>query len=126
MVVKPFFLTYFRVTYDEKTFSFEDFCEQLGLDLQETKDYGATDNIYIGYHYATTEDLNEMVRTSLKDLFGKEEILAKLKEKYNLKYTLERVPTVSNNYRLNLSLANDIIAFLYKTGSSDNLDYFVD
>ena len=69
-----------------------------------------------------------MVRVTLKDLFGKEEILLSLKEKYALEYYLERVPTLeSDSERPNqcLSLDFDIIEFLYKTRTRDDLDYYV-
>ena len=87
---------------------------------------GTEDHIFIGYHYDYKEDVNEMVRYSLKDLFGKEEILLKLKNKYNLTYKLERVPTLFKKRRINISLSPDIIEFLYKTQTIDDLDYFID
>lgn len=125
-MVGPCFLTYFLVHYDPNNFSFEDFCTQLDYSIDDAKNYGTEDDIFIGYHYGFVSDLNEMVRDTLKQLFGKEDILLKLKEKYNLEYKLERVPTVSKNYTLNLSLAPDIIEFLYKTQTIDDLDYFID
>ena len=132
MDIKPYLLTYFLVEYNKKNFSFEDFCGQIGLDVQETKDNGAENEdddiayIYIGYNYDFNENLNVLFRESIKNLIGKEDILVKLKEKYNLKYTLERAPTVSNNYRLDISLEEDIIAFLYKSQSKDDIDYFIE
>ena len=120
------FLTYFSIKYDPKNFSFEDFCKELNLDIQETMENGTEDHIFIGYHYDYKEDVNEMVRYSLKELFGKEEILLKLKNKYNLTYKLERVPTLFKNKRINISLSPDIIEFLYKTQTIDDLDYFID
>ena len=120
------FLTYFLVHYDPQNFSFEDFCNELDLDLEETKLHGTEDDIYIGYHYDYKEDVNEMVRHTLKDLFGKEEKLLKLKNKYNLTYKLERVPTLFKNRRINVSLSPDIIEFLYKTQTIDDLDYFIE
>ena len=94
------FLTYFSIKYDPKNFSFEDFCKELSLDIQETMENGTEDHIFIGYHYDYKEDVNEMVRYSLKELFGKEEILLKLKNKYNLTYKLERVPTLFKKRRI--------------------------
>lgn len=120
------FLTYFSVHYDPQNFSFEDFCNELGLDLKETQESGTEDHIFIGFHYDYVEDVNIMVRNSLKTLFGKEEILVKLKEKYNLTYKLQRVPTLFVNRRINVSLDRDIIEFLYKSQTIDNLDYFID
>lgn len=120
------FLTHFIVKYDPNTFSFEDFCKQLNLNLKETKNNGTEDSVFIGYHYDYKEDVNDMVRYTLKDLFSKEETLLKLKEKYNLTYKLKRVPTLLKKRRINVSLSSDIIAFLYKTQSIDDLDYFID
>ena len=120
------FLTYFSIKYDPKNFSFEDFCKELSLDIQETMENGTEDHIFIGYHYDYKEDVNEMVRYSLKELFGKEEILLKLKNKYNLTYKLERVPTLFKKRRINISLSPDIIEFLFKTQTIDDLDYFID
>ena len=120
------FLTYFLVKFDPQTFSLDDFCNQLGLDYQKTSDFGTEEALFIGYHYDNKDDLNEMVEESLKDLFGKEEILLNLKKKYNLTYSLERVPTVSNKQHVNLTLNDKIIAFLHNTQSSDDLDYFIE
>ena len=122
----PCFLTYFLVNFDPETFSFEDFCTQLDYSIEDAKNYGTEDDIYIGYHYNFVSDLNIMCRETLKQLFGKEETLVKLKEKYNLTYKLVRVPTISKNYSLDISLAPDIVEFLYKSKSSDSIDYFID
>ena len=68
------------------------------------------------------------MRESLKDLFGKEQILAELRKKYCLEYYLERVPTMvaySDMPNQLLSLDDDIIAFMYKTGTHDDFDYFL-
>ena len=53
------FLTYFSIKYDPKNFSFEDFCKELSLDIQETMENGTEDHIFIGYHYDYKEDVNE-------------------------------------------------------------------
>ena len=65
-----------------------------------------------------------MLRETLKDLIGKEEILLELKNKYNLEYYLERVPLLINDASyFKLSLDDDIIEFMYKTKTKDDLDY---
>ena len=82
----------------------------------------------IGRNEIYNVDINEMVRYTLKDLFGKEEILLELKEQYNLKYYLERVPQLhadTTNVNPILSLAPDIVEFLYKTQTIDDLDYYI-
>ena len=124
----PTSLTYFRVHLGNKPFDLCDFCERLGLDYEYLKDYGTDVTVHIGECYDFDMDINVMLRKSLKDLFGKEEILVELKNKYALEYYVERVPTlVSDSDRPNqfLSLDSDIIEFMYKTGAHDDLDYFV-
>lgn len=69
-----------------------------------------------------------MIRKTLKELFGKEDILLELKARYELEYFLERVPLISldNDKQFpNLSLDEDIVEFMYKTRTIDDLDYFI-
>ena len=119
--------TYFRVSYDEN-FDMKDFCQKLDLDYEHQKRYGTDEYMEIGSNYFYQQDVNQMVRQTLKDLSGKEKILLELKQKYNLKYTLERVPTINTRSQEpmpKLSLDDDIIEFLYKIGAKDDLDYFI-
>lgn len=124
----PQCMTYFRVHYGNKPFDMRDFCERLGLDYEYAKDYGTDVTLHIGENYCFDVDINVMLRESLKDLFGKEQILAELRKKYCLEYYLERVPTMvaySDMPNQLLSLDDDIIAFMYKTGTHDDFDYFL-
>ena len=121
-------LTYFRVLFDER-FDLEDFCQQLGLDFEVLKDFCEEDWLEVGRNEVYNVDLNVMVRETLKDLFEKEKILLELKRKYHLTYYLERVIHIyadtENNINPILSLAPDIVAFLYKSDTEDDLDYYV-
>lgn len=121
-------LTYFRVLFD-KDFDLEDFCQQLGLDFEVLKDFCEEDWLEVGRNEVYNVDLNVMVRETLKDLFEKEKILLELKRKYHLTYYLERVIHIyadtENNINPILSLAPDIVAFLYKSDTEDDLDYYV-
>ena len=121
-------LTYFRVLFDER-FDLEDFCQQLGLDFEVLKDFCEEDWLEVGRNEVYNVDLNVMVRETLKDLFEKEKILLELKRKYHLTYYLERVIHIyadtENNINPILSLAPEIVAFLYKSDTEDDLDYYV-
>lgn len=124
----PTCLTYFCVYIGNKPFDLKDFCERLSLDYEYIKDYGTDVTVHIGENYEFDIDINAMLRKSLKDLFGKEEILVEMKKKYALEYYIERVPTLVADGEIPnqlLSLDSDIIEFMYKTGAHDDLDYFV-
>ena len=119
--------TYFMVRYDEN-FDMKDFCQKLDLDYEHQKRYGTDEYMEIGSNYFYQQDVNQMVRQTLKNLFGKEDVLLELKEKYNLQYSLERVPTINTRSQEpmpKLSLDNDVVEFLCKIGAKDDLDYFI-
>ena len=118
-------LNYFRVLYDEK-FDMIDFCKCLGIDYEYYKNYGTDVSMEIGRNEIYDVDINKMVRITLKDLFGKEDVLVMLKEKYNLEYYLERVLGIyCDSVHPILSLDADIIEFLYKSKTIDDLDYYI-
>ena len=120
-------LTYFLVKYDDN-FDMKDFCEKLNLDYEYCSRFGTECTLEIGRNELFDSNINVMVRKSIKDLIGKENILLELKEKYNLEYFIERVPIIKkeNKPYLKLSLEDDIIEFMYKSKTSDDLDYFID
>ena len=123
-------LTYFLVDIKEPSgFDLRDFCNQLGLDYENTELFSTEESIELGRNEIYDRDCNVMLRKTLKDLLGKEDILSALKEKYSLDYTLERVPIIHTDAeadeQIRLTLADDIIAFMYKTGTHDDLDYFL-
>ena len=117
-------LTYFLVKYDINNFDMKEFASKLSLDYNLLVYFSTDSTIEIGRNEFYQNDINIMIRETLKDLFGKEDILLELKNKYNLEYYLERVPLLLNddNY-IKLSLDIDIIEFMYKTKTIDDLDY---
>ena len=128
--MEKYCLTYFLVYADAKTFDFADFWGALGLDFDKMQDWtvinDGVQSVEIGRNEVYDDDVNVMIRRTLKDLFGKEEILASLKTKYNLEFWLERVPIIlvgENKPRQKLSLDADVITFMHKTGTRDDLDY---
>ena len=126
--MNPYCLTYFLVEYDESTFDMRDFCTQLSLDFNEIERFSADGYMEIGRNEFFDLDVNVMLRRTLKDLLGKEAILLDLKEKYALKYTLERVPLLQateNAPYQRLSLDEDILRFMYLCKVKDDLDYHI-
>lgn len=118
-------LTYFRVEFSEG-FCVKDFCESLKLTKNEVDYSSEKKRLIIGRNERFNINVNEMLRVTLKDLLGKEELLFTLKEKYGLTYYLERVPSLSvSEVNPILSLEEDIIRFLYLTKTIDDLDYYV-
>ena len=114
-------LTYFLVKYSNDNF-IEDFCQQLNLDYENVKRFGTEETLELGRNEIYDHDINVMIRKTIKDLIGKEDTLLELKEKYNLEYYIERVPIIDGSHQI-LSLSDDIIEFMYKTKTKDDLDY---
>ncbi len=72
--------------------------------------------------------VDEMTAHTLHNLIGNEDKLVALKQKYNLTYTLEIIPKIdhaSNQSNPCLSPADEVIAFLYKSQTSLDIDYYV-
>lgn len=106
----------------------KDEVEQAIIDALGVKPVFDCHSFEIGRNEAYSVYVSDMCRITLKDLFGKEELIVEFKKKYNLSTTLEIVPfIVSNSEEPNqcLSLDDDIIEFLYKTGTQMDLDYYV-
>ena len=82
----------------------------------------------IGHNEAYSVYVSDMVRVTLKDLIGKEQAIVELKRRFNLSTCLEIVPYIaadSDEPNQCLSLDDDVIEFLYKTGTSMDLDYYI-
>ncbi len=82
----------------------------------------------IGYNGNFNVDVNEMVRVSLKDLFGKERKIKELQKKFPVSTVLEIIPQIIVNNKQPkpyLSLERDIISFLHKSNTILDLDYYV-
>ena len=98
--------------------------EQLGITPQWKRHH-----FVIGLNEEYNVDVNEMLRWTLKDLFGKEQKLLEMKNRFSLTTTLEIVPHIvvdCGEPSQILSLDSDIIAFLYKSGTAVDLDYYVE
>ena len=121
-------LTYFLVKFDKDNFDKKEFCDKLGFTLDYVDYWGTDCTIEIGRNEIYDEDINVMIRQSIKDLLGKEDALVYLKQKYGLFYAIERVPLILKNrkFKQKLSLDEDIIEFMYKTKAVDDLDYFIE
>ena len=82
--------------------------------------------LLIGFNFDYDVDVNKMLRITLKDLFGKEDKLKLLQEKFSVPITLEIVPYIeyqSNEPKQILSLERDIIEFLHKSDVKMSLFY---
>ena len=82
----------------------------------------------MGFNDKYEADVNEMLRVTLKDLFGKENKIRELQEKFSVDAVLEIVPQIATDsdkpYQL-LSIADDVIDFLYKANVTHDMDYYV-
>ena len=115
--------TYFYI-HSEQEIDIEVLSKKLSLELAK-KDANA---VKIGFCDEYDVNINNMLRKSLKDLFGKEKVLVELKQQYNLEYFLARVPEIyseSDEPNQILSLEPDIIKFLCETETIDDLDYYI-
>ena len=84
--------------------------------------------IEIGRCNTYSVNLNDMYRETLAPLFGKERILADLRDRYALSYYLVAVPEILRDAeapRPILSLEPDIVEFLYRSGTEHDLDYYI-
>lgn len=126
--MNPYRLTYLLVEYDESTFDLRDFCNRLSLNFDELQRFCADGTMELGRNELFDLDINVMLRRTLKNLLGNEDILLALKEKYALTYTLERVPLLQaaeNAPHQRLFLDEDILRFMYLCKVKDDLDYHV-
>ena len=127
--------TYFLVVgeFDPKAF-----CRELGITPTRTVRRGepqgargipaAHDRVEIGYNDRYRVNVNEMIRKTLSELAGKTDLLAELRRRYDLTYFLEIVPEIasgSDEPTPILSLDEDIVEFLARTGARHDLDYYV-
>ena len=121
-------LTYFYVdTSKSNNFDAQAFVSQLQLCPQDVE-IRNNGGIRIASNTNYNVDINAMVRTTLASIWDKRTQLVELKNKYNLTYYLARVPHIYSSCdqpKPLLSLDADIVAFLYETGTLDDLDYYV-
>ncbi len=86
------------------------------------------DDYIIGYNDTYNVDINKMIRHTLRDIIGKAELLNKMRVRLSLEYYLVVVPKIdseSDEPNPLLSLDNDIIEFLCKSGAQHDLDYYI-
>lgn len=96
-------------------------------DVRVTEKDGTT-KIDVGYNDTYSTDINDMLRVTLSELFGKEERLRELKSTLSLDYYLVTVPELakdSDEPHPILSLDSDIIEFLYRSKTVHDLDYYI-
>jgi hypothetical protein len=88
----------------------------------------AKDRFEIGRCRTYSVNVNDMYRRTLSRLFGKERILSDLRDRYALSYYLVAVPELVHNSEEAppiLSLEPDIVEFLYRSGTEQDLDYYI-
>ena len=71
----PYCLTYLLIEYQPDNFDLQDFCAQLSLDFVQTQRFSADGFIELGRNELFDKDVNVMLRESLKNVLGKEDIL---------------------------------------------------
>ena len=117
--------TYFRICGNVNS---GEILNELELtDVRVTEKDGTT-KIAVGYNDSYAVDINDMLRVTLSELFGKEERLSELKSELGLDYYLVIVPELvakSDEPHPILSLDSDIIEFLYLSKAEHDLDYYI-
>lgn len=106
----------------------KDKVEQAIIDQLGVKPVFNRRSFEIGCNEAYSVHVSDMVRVTIKGLKGKEEEIIDIKRRFNLTTCLEIVPyIVADSEQSNqcLSLDDDIIEFLYKSGTAMDLDYYI-
>lgn len=106
----------------------KDEVEQAIIELLGVKPVFNRHSFEIGRNEAYSVNVSDMVRVTLKDLKGKEQEILNIKRRFMLTTCLQIVPHIVADSELPnqcLSLDDDIIAFLHKSGTSMDLDYYV-
>ena len=119
-------LTYFLI-YSKRMIDMKIIVEALGLS-EDVISKMTEQSLEIGRCDKYDVNINNMIRTTIKSLVGKKDILLALKEKYNLEFYLSKVVMLdvkSNIPNPILSLEGDVIEFLYKTNTIDDIDYYL-
>lgn len=116
--------TYFSVGFDGNAEELERFIvDNLGVTPGRDGRY-----FIIGGNSRYSPDVNKMLAVTLKDLFGKEDKIKEMQEKFSVTCALEIVPYIASSSEKppqNLSLNAEIIDFLYNSGTAMDLDYYV-
>lgn len=106
----------------------KDEVEQAIVELLGVKPVWFRHSFEIGRNEHYKVYVSDMIRVTLNKLFGKEEQILEIKKRFNLTTSLIIVPYIAADSELPnqcLSLDDDIIAFLHKSGTSMDLDYYI-
>lgn len=121
--------TYFYVS---GKISFLEFVQKLNLPvncinlIKDSSDEDENTALSIGRNDIYDVYVDNMLKISLKHLFGKEHLLKELKEKYNLTYYLSVVPTmIVNEINQSLFISKEIIEFCYKSNTEIDIDLYL-
>lgn len=82
----------------------------------------------IGLNDKYDVDVNVMLRKTLHNLFGKEELIKLMQKKFSVETVLQIVPyiaTESDKPNQYLSPESDVIGFLYKSDTAIDIDYYI-
>lgn len=82
----------------------------------------------IGYNDTYDIDVNQMLHVTLKDLFGKQDQIRELQQKFPVTTVLEIIPHIiadSEEPKQCLSPDRDILDFLSESGTALDLDYYI-
>lgn len=122
---KNFCRTYFRISGNADS---GEILRELNLTPSKVTDKDGSTEIDVGYNDSYSTDINDMLRVTLSELFGKEEQLLELKSTLGLDYYLVTVPELakdSDEPHPILSLDSDIIEFLYRSKAVHDIDYYI-
>lgn len=62
---------------------------------------------------------------AIRELIGKENLLLELKQKHDVSFTLEIVPSIVNGKKPNIELGKEVIKFCYLTDTYIDIDMYV-
>lgn len=116
--------TYLRVCFDsEPQGLFDALTRNFDCPWQKEK-YAYRTEVNTNYDV----DVNNMLRVTLAPFFGKEEEMKNIANEFGVEFVLEIVPELyasSPQPTPILSLDKDIVAFLYLSGASHDLDLYL-
>ena len=105
--MEEYCLTYFRVEYQDD-FDMKDFCQKLNLDYEYVKNWGGENWLQIGKNENFNFNINVMIRKTIKDLIGKEEV-----DNVKVEYYSENI---RNKYKMTISNQQLKKAFMSEDG----------
>ena len=106
----------------------KDQVERYIIDNFDVKPEWRRHHFVVGLNEEYDVDVNAMLRVTLKKLMGKESVIKGLCKLFDVSTSLVIVPRIASGSDMPnqmLSLDFDIISFLYESGTSMDLDYYV-